>query len=67
MYIGLGASFEERRVKPSVSPIGPGEITLDRMPRGPSSTAITRERASTAAFAADTCAWYGVPKSKTSA
>lgn len=64
LWFGLGASFEERRLKPSVSPMGPGEMTLERTPWGPSSTAITRERASTAAFAADTCTWYGVPKRK---
>jgi hypothetical protein len=37
-------------------------MTLDRTPRGPSSTARTLERASTPAFAAETWAWYGVPE-----
>ena len=46
---------------PSVSSMPPGAMTFDRIPRGPSSTAITLERASTAALAADTCAWNGVP------
>lgn len=36
-------------------------MTLDRTPRGPSSTAITALKASTPALAADTCAWRGDP------
>ena len=39
-------AFAESRSMPSVPPIGPGVMTLERTPRGPSSTA---------AFAAETC------------
>jgi len=46
---------------PSVEAMGPGAMTFDRTPQGPSSTAITRERASTAALAEETWAWYGRP------
>lgn len=44
-----------------MSAMGPGEITFERTPLGPSSTASTRESASMAALAADTCTWKGVP------
>ena len=49
-----------------ILPVGPGAITLERTPMGPSSTARTRERASTAALAADTCTWYGEPDGRRS-
>lgn len=39
----------------------PGAITLDRTPKGPTSTARTLDKASTAAFALETWAWYGIP------
>lgn len=55
------SSLFRRRAIPSVPPIGPGAMTLDRTPRGPSSTAITALKASTPALAADTCAWRGDP------
>src|ERR1700730_16782513 len=57
----VGASLSERRRStPAVPEMGPGAMTFDRTPRGPSSTAMTAESASTAAFAAAQCAWYGV-------
>jgi hypothetical protein len=43
---------------PSVPAIGPGAITFERTPNGASSTARHCDVASTAAFAADMCAWY---------
>ena len=49
------------RRAPSVSPIGPGAIALTRMPCGPHSTASVRVIASTAALAAATWTWPGVP------
>jgi len=40
-----------------VPPIGPGAMPLTRTPNSPHSTARLRVRLSTAALAADACAW----------
>ena len=61
LYLSFELSLLLRRAMPSVPLIGPGEMMLERTPRGPSSTAITALKASTPALAADTCAWKGVP------
>jgi hypothetical protein len=58
--VGMGHWFcwegplAERRSSPSVPAIGPGAMTLERTPWGPSSTARTADVASIAAFAAET-------------
>ena len=57
----LAGRPRNRRRAPSVSPIGPGAIALTRMPSGPHSTARVRVSASTAALAAATWTWPGVP------
>ncbi len=57
--IGLTSASPQIRVQPLTCP---GLITFDLTPLGPSSTAMTALRASTPAFAADTWAWYGVPR-----
>jgi hypothetical protein len=54
---GKGYARESRSM-PSVPAIGPGAITFERTPNGASSTARHCDVASTAAFAADMCAWY---------
>src|SRR6188768_3000130 len=46
---------------PSVPLMGPGAMTLERTPFGPSSTAKTAESASTPALAAETWTWNGTP------
>ena len=51
----------KRRRAPSVSAIGPGATALTRMPSGPHSTASVLVNASTAALAAATWTWPGVP------
>ena len=42
---------------PAVPPMGPGAMPLTRMPKAPHSSARLRVRLSTAALAADACAW----------
>ena len=44
---------------PSVSSIGPGAMTLEVIPLGPSSRAQEAESASTPAFATETWVWSG--------
>ena len=52
-----GESFGLSRSMPAVSLTGPGAMTFERTPCGPSSTASTAEMESTAAFAALTWTW----------
>ena len=42
---------------PAVPPMGPGAMPLTRMPNAPHSSARLRVRLSTAALAAEACAW----------
>ena len=53
--------LEARRSMPSVPSIAPGASELAVMPSGPYSRAAEPMRESTAALAAETCAWRGMP------